>query len=163
MPRLSIVAVLTLGLTLGCGRRNDRIYADLPRANGVREGATVRYRGIDIGVVEHIAFVDTVVRLTIKLTRRDAPLRSGDRVRTAQDGVFGDRALHVVPGPAGAPLLRPGVTLGAAPLDSLEEIRNALIQATVAAGLRNVFDALRRDSTSAPDSSRQVRPPTPRP
>ena len=145
--------VLLITFSIASCRGERRLfYADLPDATGVREGAVVRYRGVQIGQVEQVAFVDSVVHLTVGLTRPDVPLRSGDGVRLAADGLFGDRTLDVVPGPVTSPELRNGGTLGAAPRDSVAQLRREVLEATAAAALRDMGGLWRRD-TSVRDSA----------
>ena len=111
-----------------CRPERSDIYADLPEAPGVREGAVVRYRGVQIGEVRRVTFADSVVHITIRLTRSDVPLRTRDGVRLAAEGVFGDRTLDVVPGPTSAPALHRGETLHAAPPDTLADLRRELLE-----------------------------------
>jgi ABC-type transporter Mla subunit MlaD len=136
----------------GCGRGRNVFYADLRDATGVREGAVVRYRGIPIGLVQRVSFADSVIHMTIGLTRSDVPLRTGDGVRVAADGIFGDRTLDVIPGPDTATALPRGGTLGAAPRDSVAELRREVLEAVAAATLRDFGRIWQRD-TSVHDSS----------
>jgi ABC-type transporter Mla subunit MlaD len=134
--------------------RQDRgvFYADLPDAAGVREGAVVRYRGIQIGEVKRISFADSVVHLTIRLTRSDVPLRARDGIRLAAEGLFGERTLDVIPGPVTAEALRRSGTLGPAPRDSAADLRREVLEAAAAAALRDMGGLWRRD-TSVRDST----------
>lgn len=148
---LLVVAAATL-LTLAVlrlrGPGGPVLYGDLRAAPGLREGAPVSFRGIAVGQVTHIGFVRDGVRLTIALARPDVPLRRGDGVRVRRNGVFGDFAVELTPGPASAPPLRDGDVLGEAPPDSAmirdEAFRNALLE--------KVGAVFRRDSGT--DSAR---------
>ena len=143
--------LLTTLAVASCRQERAVFYVDLPDAAGVREGAVVRYRGVPIGQVERVSFADSVVRITIGLTRSDVPLRSRDGIRLAAEGLFGDRTLDVIPGPVTAPALRRGGTLGAAPRDSAAELRREVLEAAAAAALRDIGGVWRRD-TSVRDS-----------
>jgi ABC-type transporter Mla subunit MlaD len=142
---------------MSCRQGGGVIYADLPDAAGVREGAVVRYRGVQIGQVERISFADSVVHLTIRLTRSDVPLRTRDGIRLAAEGVFGDHTLDVIPGPVTAQVLRRNGTLGVAPRDSAAELRREVLEAAAAAALRDMGGLWRRD-TNVPDSANKPRP-----
>ena len=148
-----VLATLALA---GCRQEGRVFYADLPDAIGVREGAVVRYRGVHIGQVERVSFADSVVHLTIRLTRDDVPLRTTDRVRLAAEGVFGDRTIDVIPGPVTGPALPRGGTLAAAARDSAAELRREVLEAAAAAALRDLGGLLKRD-TSARDSTSGAR------
>ena len=139
-------------MVASCRRDRGVFYTDLADATGVREGVVVRYRGIPIGFVRRIAFADSVVRLTIGLTRPDVPLRVRDGVRLVAEGVFGDYTLDVIPGPDTAMALPRGGTLRAAPRDSVVELRREVLEATAAAALHDMGGLWRRD-TSARDTT----------
>lgn len=125
--------------------RGPTIYAELSTAPGLREGAAVTYRGIAVGSVTRIAFVPGGVLLTIALNRSDVPLREADRVRVRPNGLLGDMALVIVPGPAAAPEAKPGARLHEAAPDA-ESVR----QQAVGEALLQRFNAgLTNDSTRA--------------
>jgi ABC-type transporter Mla subunit MlaD len=127
------------------------VYADLRAAPGLHEGAPVSFRGIAVGEVTRIGFADEGLRLTIALSRRDVPLRSGDAVRITPNGIFGDYSLEIVPGPASAAPLADGGVLGEALPDSAALRQRALADAFV----RRLGESLRGDSAHRPatDSS----------
>jgi ABC-type transporter Mla subunit MlaD len=139
--------LLPLLAVASCRQERGVFYADLPDAPGVRDGAVVRYRGVQIGQVERVSFADSVVHITIGLTRSDVPLRTRDGIRLAAEGLFGDRTLDVIPGPVTAPALRRGGTLGAAPRDSAAELRREVLEAAAAAALRDIGGVWGRDTT----------------
>jgi len=91
----------------------------LPSASGVRDGATVTFRGIDVGRVERVTFDSSGVRLAIRIVRADMPLRAKDRVAVRSMGLFGGMQVEIQPGPLSAPPASDGATLPAAPPDTL--------------------------------------------
>ncbi|HEX7941423.1 MAG TPA: MCE family protein [Gemmatimonadaceae bacterium] len=101
----------------------------LPEARDLREGAIVRYRGIDVGRVTSVRIVDTGVRLDLDIQRADAPLRAADNVRVVAMGMFGDREVEIVPGPVGAPRLALDGWLPATPPDTMAMIRDIVSEA----------------------------------
>jgi len=126
--RLAALALLTCLLT-ACDRDGRVVHAVLPTAQDVKEGATVRYRGIAVGQVNAVRIVDSGVQLDLSIYRADAPLRTADRVRVVREGIMGDQAVDVVPGPLSAPKLGSSGWLAAVPPDSLAAIREALSKA----------------------------------
>jgi ABC-type transporter Mla subunit MlaD len=125
---LIIVAIAALTITVVHLRapRGPVIYAQLATAPGIREGAPVSFRGIVVGQVSRIAFVPGGVRLTLALNRRDVPLRQGDGVRMKPNGLLGDMALVIVPGPATALEAKDGAVLHEVPPDA-ESLRQQAI------------------------------------
>src|SRR3954452_9784412 len=104
---LTILAVASCLLS-ACRDRNARVvHAVLPAARGLREGALVRYRGIEVGQVNAVRIVDTGVQLDLDIKRADAPLRTADQIRLASNGLFGDNEVEIVPGSVKAPKLTP--------------------------------------------------------
>jgi ABC-type transporter Mla subunit MlaD len=132
------------------GPHGSVIYADLAKANGLREGAAVSFRGIDVGRVSHIAFRPNGLRVTITLSRPDVPLRTSDGARARPNGLFGDIALELVPvsGP-GAPLAEGGILLEVPP--DAEMLRNQIASEALSRSLARVFspdtarDSLRKE------------------
>jgi ABC-type transporter Mla subunit MlaD len=136
--RLAALA-LTACLVSACGDRGGRVvHAVLPAARDLREGAPVRYRGIEVGRVTTVRIVDTGVQLDLAIQRADAPLRTSDQVRVAQVGMFGEREVEIVPGALSAPKLASNGWLAATPPDTLAAFRDAVIGAVV----KNAFDRL---------------------
>ena len=154
---LAIAATILIVGLVWLSRANDgpRLLGDLPEAPGLRVGAPVSFRGVSIGIVEDVAFTDSSVRVTIALRRDDLPLRRGDGVRMTHMGIFGDVALEIVPGPAGAPRVRDGDVLGAAPPDRTMLRREAAAESALvelARGARRPppdTTRARRDSNAA--------------
>jgi len=114
------LTVFALALTSCTRAGNDRVvHSVLPSASGVRDGATVTFRGIDVGRVERVTFDSSGVRLAIRIARADMPLRAKDRVAVRSMGLFGDMQVEIQPGPLSAPPASDGATLPAAPPDTL--------------------------------------------
>jgi phospholipid/cholesterol/gamma-HCH transport system substrate-binding protein len=133
-----IVATLGFGVALfrmtafRPGLGGSRVLAVLPRADGIREGATVTYLGLDVGRLEKLWIDDGRLLAELRIHRADAKPRRGDTLHLRLYGLFGDRSLDIVPGPLSAPWLGPGDTLVAvkAPGDPLEAISKALRRGT---------------------------------
>jgi ABC-type transporter Mla subunit MlaD len=83
----------------------------LDRADGIREGTSVTYLGVDLGVVHRLTIHEGRVVADLRFRRDDAQLRQGDSVRVRLLGLLGDKVLDFVPGPRPARLLGPNDTL----------------------------------------------------
>ena len=151
---VAAIAALAVAVLHLRAPRGPVIYAELHSAPGLREGAEVSFRGIAVGRVRHIGFVPGGLRLTITLDRADVPLLRGDSIRVRPNGVFGDIALEIVPGPGGAGAAQPGVVLHEASPDAAMVRQQAVGEAL----LRRMAHGLAPNS--APDSSAKV-PPRP--
>ena len=128
--------------------------AALGEAPGVRVGARVSYRGVDVGAVEHIALTGSGVVLALRLSRPDVPLRNTDQVAVRSTGLLGDAAIAILPKSAGdGRAWAEGDTLRAAPPDSAALARQASARALVDALGR----VLTRDSTDPASGGRRPR------
>ena len=115
---LVAIAILFGGLAFVRQAAGIAIYAEVPRADGVREGQQVGFRGVIVGHIDSVGFTDNAVRLKLMITRKGVPLRAGDKVKVRAIGVFGDQAIDIVPGPGSAPLIGAGAELGSLPPDT---------------------------------------------
>jgi ABC-type transporter Mla subunit MlaD len=129
------------------------LYADFPAAAGLRVGAPVSFRGIDVGHVTHIAFVPGGVRLTMKLIRDDVPLQQDDKVRVQPLGIFGDVGLELVPSPGEAPPLASESVLPGIGEDSAMVRQRAVQEAVFRTLARDLFKRDSSDSLRRPQSS----------
>lgn len=126
-----------------------RFYVELPQAPGVKEGVPVWYRGVAVGTVDSLGFTAERVRLRLAITRRDLPLRAGDRAHLAPMGVAGTNAVDILPGPPTAALLDDG---GELPFAWPDTTRVATPQQT-----DSMIRAIIQRSERAKDSARRRR------
>jgi ABC-type transporter Mla subunit MlaD len=156
-----VILSALLAATGSCREHRDRIVVtELPAAPGIKEGSQVIFRGIEIGRVERLTLEHSGVRLALRIGRPDAPLRAGDRVALRPLGIFGEVAVHIVPGPASAPALGDSATLAAVPPDTLASARDAAVQAAAKAVAREMIAPLLELDSASPSGSRtsQSRP-----
>lgn len=85
-------------------RTVQRAYTVLPRADGLREGAIVTYRGVAVGIVDELAFDTNGIQLELAF-HDSVPLRIADTALLSTLGLLGERAIAIVPGPHTAPPL----------------------------------------------------------
>jgi phospholipid/cholesterol/gamma-HCH transport system substrate-binding protein len=104
---LAVAGLAILVLALAVARRErtvQRARAILIYGAGLREGASVSYRGVDVGRVTRLTFDTAGIAVDLAF-QREVPLRTADSVRVRTLGIFGDHALDIVPGPHTAQLL----------------------------------------------------------
>jgi len=143
LPPLPLL-LLVLASTDACRRGERVVHTMLPSAAPrVAVGSPVLFRGVEIGTVQRLTLDHAGVRLDLRIERRDAPLRTGDRVALRVLGLLGDGVVDIVPGPATAPPIADGDTLAAALPDTLAAQREAVTEAVVRTVLAPL---LQRDS-----------------
>lgn len=157
MPR-SRVFLLAIALLAGCSRPRDiLVHALVKAAPGLKPGARVQYRGIDVGSVKTVGFTDAGVRIDLLIERRDAPLRRLDQVRVTSLGTFAEQVVEIVPGDSTAPLIAKGASLKAAPSDTLatatEQLSKAIAEAVDRVVERDSSGSLRVRDVKAIESS----------
>jgi ABC-type transporter Mla subunit MlaD len=107
-------ALLAAALIVSCAREHELLVHVMAKsAPGLKVGGRVQYEGADVGIVRAIYPTPSGVRIDVAITRRDAPLRKQDAARIVTIGPFGEQAVQIHPGPASAPLIAPGGSLGA--------------------------------------------------
>jgi ABC-type transporter Mla subunit MlaD len=106
------VILLAAALVMGCSKKPQNVvHVIAEQAPGLKSGATVRYRGVEVGEVRQVYFTPGGVRIDLLIERDDAPIRSQDTVRITSVGPFGAQVVDIHPGPETAPLIRRGSTL----------------------------------------------------
>jgi mannose-6-phosphate isomerase-like protein (cupin superfamily) len=120
MVRFIVLVLLSIAIVAAAAvliRRDAdlRLAAVLPADDGIREGTRISYLGVEIGRVERLHIDKRPVVADLRITRADAGIRQGDHLRVHRIGMFGDRELEVVAGPASGRVLGTGDTLSLAP------------------------------------------------
>jgi ABC-type transporter Mla subunit MlaD len=111
MSRCPIV-LLAAALVLGCAqKRENLVHVIAEQAPGLKRGARVQYRGVDVGLVKQVYFTPGGVRIDLLLERDDVPIRTQDTVRIVSVGAFGSQVVDIQPGVQTAPLIARGATL----------------------------------------------------
>ena len=77
---------------------------------GLREGAFVRFNGINAGVVDLIDILDdTTVRVKVSIDKKILPFVKADsRANISSDGLMGDKLIQILPGTQNAPGIKDG-------------------------------------------------------
>ena len=108
---LTVAAALVIAVgafifaTRGQRGKQQLVIAVLPRADGVREGMPVTYRGLDIGYVERLRIDQGRVVAELRIRRADAGIRREDTLKVRTMGLIGDKSLDFSPGVVSAPLV----------------------------------------------------------
>lgn len=82
---------------------------------GLKEGAFVRFNGINAGVVELIDILDdTTVRVEISVQKKIMPyIKADSRANISSDGLMGDKLIQILPGKDNSPVIKDGGELTA--------------------------------------------------
>ena len=111
MSRRQII-LLSAALTLSCAEKHENVvHVIAEEAPGLKKGARVQYRGVDVGLVRQVYFTPGGVRIDLLIERADAPIRARDTVRITPVGAFGTQVVDIQPGEQSAPLIARGATL----------------------------------------------------
>jgi ABC-type transporter Mla subunit MlaD len=111
MSRCPII-LLAAALVLSCAqKRENLVHVIAEQAPGLKKGARVQFRGVDVGLVKQVYFTPGGVRIDLLIERDDAPIRAQDTVRVVSVGAFGTQVVDIRPGVQTAPLIARGGTL----------------------------------------------------
>ena len=111
MSRYPII-LLAGALFLGCAKKHENVvHVIAEEAPGLKRGARVQFRGVDVGHVKQVYFTPGGVRIDLLIERDDAPIRAQDTVRIVSVGAFGAQVVDIQPGVQSAPLIARGATL----------------------------------------------------
>ena len=118
---LSLLAFIAVIYVLGARARlfeaRYTIHADFTEVGGLREGATVRLAGVQIGRVTDVHLPPEPggkVRVDLTIGRQFADrIRTDSVARIETQGLLGDRIVEITVGTAGAPVVKPGEVLAA--------------------------------------------------
>lgn len=106
-------------LASGCAARDEHVvHVIAEQASGLKKGAPVQYRGVDVGLVKQVYFTPAGVRIDLLIERDDVPMRARDSVFIKSRGAFGEQIVDIRPGDLSAPLLAHDATLSHAKRDS---------------------------------------------
>lgn len=107
---------------------NFTVYANFKNIAGTTEGNFVRYAGINIGTVDAIKVVnDSTVQLMMTLDREMQPFIKSDAIASiGNDGLMGDKLLHISPGNTTSPHVKDGDTIQASNPMDVDRIMNNL-------------------------------------
>jgi len=118
MQRLCAIAILfPLLLSTACQRDAFRFQITFPEAPYIKEGAQVRYLGIEVGKVEKVTFNSETsgalpqVIVSVAIKDKNVHIRQGDKFAVETAGLLGDAFVSIRPGPTSAPAAVPGATL----------------------------------------------------
>lgn len=97
-----------------------KLHVNYKNVVGLREGAFVRFNGINAGVVDLIDIKDdTTVRVELSVQKAIHPfIKSDSRANISSDGLMGDKLIQILPGKQESPQIKEGGQLEAVnPMD----------------------------------------------
>jgi phospholipid/cholesterol/gamma-HCH transport system substrate-binding protein len=92
---LSVVLIWLTGKTFS--QKTYTINARFANANGMREGASVRYRGLEVGRIATVKADTNGVNVAIEIQSLDLVIPKDVIVEANQAGLVGDTSLEIVP------------------------------------------------------------------
>ncbi|MGQ9590479.1 MAG: MlaD family protein [Planctomycetota bacterium] len=136
----------------------------LPSASGLRNGTKVYLSGIEVGSVREIYLPDDLgiaeveVRLGIQGRYRDR-IRKGSYAWLQTEGLLGDAAIHVRPGPAEAEPLEAGEIIAYKARPLVDELVGTEISSSTADLLRQTIDLMQKINAGEGTIGRLVKDP----
>ncbi|NLY10974.1 MAG: MCE family protein [Firmicutes bacterium] len=131
---ISLVILTSISMAIGqidfgqtSGYEFDVIYS---RVDGLREGAPVRFAGVNVGKVSAVVLDPEGVRVVIRI-ERDMPIPQDSKIVIAMAGIIGDKIVEIYPGIAQTPIAANSTIYGQSPVvidDILVEVEEALSQ-----------------------------------
>ena len=94
------------GMTFG--QRSYRFSADFESANGILEGSTVSYRGVQVGYILSISPDSNTVLVEIEIHQPRLRIPADSVVKTSQSGLIGETTISIEP-PSDANLMEDSV------------------------------------------------------
>ncbi|MCI0420166.1 MAG: MCE family protein [Acidobacteria bacterium] len=115
---LLVVTLLAVGIG-GCRSGPADLKVRFPSAKGVKPGAAVFLLGVEVGKVDGISFDDSHVVFDLKITQKVKMFRAKDKIQIINQGLLGDKAIQITPGPTTALPVGPGqIVEGMEPSDN---------------------------------------------
>lgn len=88
-----------------------RVYADFKNVAELKQGDLVRVAGVDVGRVDDIALTNQLVRVTMKIRKRDAGIRTDSKATIRFAGLMGQNFISIDFGTANSPQAQDGAVL----------------------------------------------------
>ncbi|MES2851141.1 MAG: MlaD family protein [Bacteroidota bacterium] len=117
---IALLLVFFIGSQQNLFQSTSRLHINYRTVVGLKEGAFVRFNGINAGVVELIDLVDdTTVRVEITVQKKIMPfIKADSRANISTDGLMGDKLIQILPGQLNAePIKNNAELIAINPLD----------------------------------------------
>lgn len=117
---IALLLVFFIGSQQNLFQSTSRLHINYRTVVGLKEGAFVRFNGINAGVVELINLVDdTTVRVEITVQKKIMPfIKEDSRANISTDGLMGDKLILILPGQMNsAPIKNNAELIAINPLD----------------------------------------------
>ncbi|MEQ9483087.1 MlaD family protein [Coleofasciculus sp. F4-SAH-05] len=95
---LAVLAGLAIWIRgLKFGDRSYSFVVNFPNVAGMKEGATVRYRGVDVGNITDIQATTNGVDVTIEIASEDLVIPEDVAIEANQSGLIGETSVDITP------------------------------------------------------------------
>ena len=107
---MALLLIFFIGSQQNLFQSTFNLHINYRTVVGLKEGAFVRFNGINTGVVELINIQDdTTVRVDISIQKKMKPyIKIDSRANISSDGLMGDKLILILPGKEGSPLIKDG-------------------------------------------------------
>ncbi len=97
---IALMLVFLIGSQQNLFQRTFTLFVNYRNVVGLKEGAFVRFNGINAGVVKLITIKDdTTVRVELSVQRNILPfIKTNSRANISSDGLMGDKLIQILPG-----------------------------------------------------------------
>ena len=97
---IALVLVFLIGSQQNLFQRTFTLFVNYRNVVGLKEGAFVRFNGINAGVVKLITIKDdTTVRIELSVQKDIMPfVKANSRANISSDGLMGDKLIQILPG-----------------------------------------------------------------
>ena len=106
------------------------VYAVFSKVGGLQEGNNVSFRGIDVGAVNSISFMnDSSIKVEMTIKSKMMKFIHADAMAmVASEGLMGDKDIDITPGTPSSPMITENATMATIKPLSMEDIMNNLNQ-----------------------------------
>lgn len=117
---LILLFIFLIGSQQNLFTKTFRLHVNYRSVVGLKEGAFVRFNGINVGVVDLISILnDTTVRVDLSLQQKiKSFIKEGSRANISSDGLMGDKLIQILPaGDTSAEIKEHGQLVPVNPMD----------------------------------------------
>jgi len=117
---IALLLIFFIGSQQNLFSSTSNLYVNYRSVAGLKEGAFVRFNGINVGTVDLISIVnDSTVKVEISVKKKVMPfVKEGSRASISSDGLMGDKLIQIIPASEDAPPVKDNAELVAVnPID----------------------------------------------
>lgn len=117
---IALLLIFFIGSQQNLFSSTSNLYVNYRSVAGLKEGAFVRFNGINVGTVDLISIInDSTVKVDISVKKKVMPfVKEGSRASISSDGLMGDKLIQIIPASQDAPPVKDNAELVAVnPID----------------------------------------------